>query len=78
MEKNICGDRIKIARSRKKMKQIDVAVGLEEHNIMLNQTAIGKIERSERYLHDYEVLALSTVLGVSVEWLLKGGDLKVD
>jgi transcriptional regulator with XRE-family HTH domain len=78
MEKNICGDRIKIARSRKKMKQIDVAVVLEEHKIYLNQTAIGKIERGERYIHDYEVLALSTVLDVSVEWLLKGGDLMIE
>jgi len=78
MEKNICGDRLKIARSRKKMKQIDVAVALEEYEIYLNQSAIGKIERSERYLHDYEVLALSAIFEVSVEWLLKGGDLKVD
>lgn len=75
--KNICGERIRIARLRKKMKQIDVTVALEDYKIVLNQTAIGKIERGERNIFDFELLAFSEILEVSVEWLLKGGDLKI-
>lgn len=77
MSKNICGDRIKIARLRKKMLQIDVTVALEEHDIMLNQTAIGKMERGVRNVYDYELLALSEILDVSLEWLIKGGNLSI-
>ena len=39
--KNICGPRIKIARTRKNMRQIDVSVALEEYEIMFNQTVVG-------------------------------------
>ena len=31
--KNICGERLRIARLRKKMKQIDVTVALEDYDI---------------------------------------------
>lgn len=78
MKKNICGDRIKIARSRKKIKQIDIAVALEEHKIYLNQTAVGKIERGERNIYDCEIRALSDILEVYTHWLIRGGDLKID
>lgn len=78
MKGNISGNRIKIARSRKKMKQIDLAIALEDYKIHLNQTAIGKMERGERSIYDYEILALSEILEVSTDWLLKGGDLKVE
>ena len=48
MSKNVCGVRIRIARARKNLKQIDLAVALEDYKINLNQTAIGKMERGER------------------------------
>jgi len=75
--KNICGPRIKIARSRKNMRQIDVSVALEDYEIVFNQTVIGKIERGERNVFDYELKAFSEILEVPVDWLLKGGNLKV-
>ncbi len=75
--KNICGERLRIARQRKKMKQIDVVVALEDYHITLNQTAIGKIERGERGILDYELFAFSEILEVSVDWLFKGGNLKI-
>jgi hypothetical protein len=59
------------------MKQIDVSVALEDYKIVLNQTAIGKIERGERNIFNFELPAFSEILEVSVEWLLKGGDLKI-
>jgi hypothetical protein len=36
------------------------------------------MERGERNIYDYEILALSEVLDVSTDWLLRGGDLKVE
>ncbi len=77
MLKNICGDRIKIARIRKEMKQIDLSVALEDFKISLNQSAIGKMERGERNIYDYELKALAEILEISLDWLLYGGNLKV-
>jgi len=65
--KNICGERLRIARLRKKMQQIDVTVTLEDYDITLNQTAIGKIERGERNIFDFELLAFLKFLEVAVE-----------
>jgi transcriptional regulator with XRE-family HTH domain len=77
MDKNQFGERLKIARVRKGMRQIDVAVALEDHGVTLNQTAIGKIERGERSLYVHELAAFIEVLEVSAEWVLKGGELKI-
>jgi hypothetical protein len=35
----------------------------------LDQTAVSRIERQERYLMDYEVAAIAKCLKVSVAWL---------
>jgi hypothetical protein len=37
--------------------------------IVLDQTAISRIERQERYWMDYEVAAIAKCLKVSVAWL---------
>lgn len=75
-EKNICGERIRLARHKLKMSQMDVSAALElDHNIKLDGSTVGKIERGERGVYDYELLAFSEILDVSVGWLLKGGEL---
>ena len=52
------------------------SVSLElDHNIKLDGSTVGKIERGERGIYDYELLAFSGILDVSVGWLLKGGEL---
>ena len=55
----------------------DVSVELEEYGIDINQSAIGKIERGERNLYVQELAALAEILDVSVEWILKGGELNI-
>ncbi|MBC8462313.1 MAG: helix-turn-helix domain-containing protein [Deltaproteobacteria bacterium] len=76
--KNICGERVRLARVKLKMTQMDVSAALEvDHNIRIDGSTIGKIERFDRGVYDYELLALSEVLDVSVEWLLKGGKLHI-
>ena len=77
MNKKQLGERLKIARSRKNLRQVDVSVELEEYGIDINQSAIGKIERGERNLYVQELAALAEILDVSVEWILKGGELNI-
>lgn len=77
MEKKQYGERLKIARIRKNLRQVDVAVALEEYGFELNQSAIGKIERGERGLYVHELAAFVEILDISPEWVLKGGELEI-
>lgn len=77
MDKKQYGERLKIARIRKNLRQVDVAVALEEYGVELNQSAIGKIERGERGLYVHELAAFVEVLEVSPDWVLEGGELKI-
>lgn len=77
MDYNQLGERLRIARQRKNMSQIDVAVALEEFGIQLNQTAIGKIERGERNVYLHQFIALLEVLDISYEWAINGGDINI-
>lgn len=77
MANNQYGERIRFARQRKNMRQIDAATALEEYGIEINQSAIGKIERGERNVNVQELATMAEVLEVSVEWFVKGGELKI-
>lgn len=77
MDKNLYGDRIRIARLRNNLRQINLSTALEEYGIENNQSAIGKIERGERNLNVQELAAIAEILDVSVEWIVKGGELKI-
>ena len=78
MKKDQFGKRIKIARLRKNLRQIDVATALLDYEIAINQSTLGKIERGERNLLVYELVALAEILDISTEWIIKGGDLDID
>ena len=69
--RNIIGRRIREARLNGKppISQDDVAGRLAAKGIILDQTAISRIERQDRYLMDYEVAAIAKCLKVSVAWL---------
>lgn len=77
MDKKQIGERLRIARVRKSMRQVDVAVALQDYGVDLNQTAIGKIERGDRSLHVHELAAFTEVLDVSADWVIKGSDLAI-
>ena len=70
--KNIIGDRVRLARNKAipKITQNDLLARLEVRGIMLEKTAISKIEAKTRPVTDIELVALSDALGVSVLWLL--------
>lgn len=77
MDKKQIGERLRVARVRKSMRQIDVAVALEDYGLELNQTAIGKIERGDRRLYVHELAAFTEVLEVSADWVIRGGELNI-
>ncbi len=69
--RNIIGRRIREARlkGRPPISQDDLAGRLAAKGIVLDQTAISRIEQQDRYLMDYEVAAIAKCLKVSVAWL---------
>lgn len=77
LDRKQLGERLRIARQRKGMSQLDLSLALEEQDIKLNQTAIGKIERGERNMYVHQLVAFADILEVSVNWMLEGGDITI-
>ena len=73
-QKNIVGERIKQVRMSNKLSQGDLAAKLQIENVILEQKSISRIEKGDRFVADYELLVLSKVLNVTVEWLLTGNE----
>ncbi len=73
-ERNVVGGRIKAARLRcvPVVSQEDLAGKLAARGIVLDRSAISRIENHSRYLMDYEVKAIAKALKVSVGWLFGG------
>jgi transcriptional regulator with XRE-family HTH domain len=70
--KNIVGRRVAEARrSCKPVLTQDALSGrLARLGVQLDRAAIAKIESNRRFVLDYELKALASVLGVEVNWLL--------
>ena len=72
---NISGRRIKQAREHLGWDQNELAAALQvEFEINLDQSDISEIERQVRGVKDFELDAVSRLLGVSPEWLLRGDE----
>lgn len=73
--RNILGDRVREARMRFKpaLSQDDLAGRLAKQGIVLDRSAISRIEGRARYVMDYEIKALAKSLKVSVAWLFGEG-----
>ena len=70
---NISGRRIKQARERMGWDQNELAAALQvDFQIKLDQSDISEIERQVRGVKDFELDAISRLLEVSPEWLLRG------
>lgn len=69
--KNIIGDRVRLARIAMKpsVSQEDLSGKLARVGIQITQTSLSKLENRQRYVMDYEALALAKVLKVDVAWL---------
>lgn len=69
-DRNIAGARVEQRRKLIGMKQKDLLTQLQVRGVDLNASGLSKLEGQIRSINDYELLALSEVLGVSVNWLL--------
>lgn len=70
--KNIVGARIRIARycGHRRISQHELCLLVSRLGLRLDRSVISKIENGYRQVHDFELLAISRVLEVDVEWLL--------
>ena len=69
--KNVIGARVRKAREAMKpsVSQEDLAGKLARRGVQITQTSLSKLENRARYVMDYELIALSDALGVSVAYL---------
>ena len=73
-KKNICGDRIREARQKRRMSQSDLAAKMQLAGIVIERDSISRIEIGTRFVPDYELPIYAEVLQVSVAWLLNMED----
>ena len=69
-KKNICGKRVKEARRRLRLSQIDLAAKLQLAGVIIERDSVSRIEIGTRFVTDYEIVVLSQCLNVSPTWLL--------
>ena len=69
-DRNIVGARVEQRRKAIGMKQKELLTQLQIRGIDLNASALSKLEGQLRSVLDFELIAISDVLGVSVNWLL--------
>ncbi len=73
MDANICGKRVKQARIKIEMDQVELAAALSvDCGLEIMQPSISDIERGTRRVSDIELIALAKVLQVTTDWLLFG------
>ena len=68
--KNISGQQIRKARVLKNLTQSDLAAQLQISGITIERDSISRMENGTRFVTDYELMILSQILNVSVDWLL--------
>lgn len=73
-KKNLCGDRIRIERLKKRMTQMELAAKIQLQGITLERDSISRIEIGTRFVTDYELKLFAKVLNVTVDDLLEEDD----
>jgi transcriptional regulator with XRE-family HTH domain len=70
---NLCGKRIKLARVERGMNQLELATALSEDcGLRVDQNSVSHMETGDRFVKDYELIALAEVLDKHPMWLLYG------
>ena len=75
-EQNLNRCRVEAARKSQGMKQKELLAQLQVRGVDLNASGLSKLEGQIRFVTDFELLALSDILNVSVSWLLTGEEKK--
>lgn len=67
------GKRVREARLKcsPPVSQEDLAGRLAANGVLLDRSAISRIENESRYVMDYEAMALAQSLKVSIAWLFE-------
>ena len=70
---NVCGRRIKLARVERGFNQLELATALsEDHKLRIDQNSVSMMEKGDRFIKDFELIALANVLDKHPMWLLFG------
>lgn len=69
-KKNICGDRVRLARLQQRLTQEDLAAKLQIEGVIMERDSVSRIEIGTRFVTDYELMILAKVLDVSMQWLV--------
>ena len=69
-DRNLVGARVETARKKKGMKQKELLAQLQVRGVDMNASGLSKLEGQIRYVTDVELVALSDILEVSVNYLL--------
>ena len=69
-KKNVSGDRIREARLKRWLTQEDLAAKLQIEGVIMERDSVSRMEIGTRFVTDYELMVLSKVLGVSMQWLV--------
>ncbi len=69
-ERNVIGSRVKISRLNHNLAQEELSAKLETFAVYIDRASISKLEQKKRIVTDIELLAISKILNVSVNWLL--------
>ena len=72
--KNLCGDRVRIERFKKRRTPRDLAAKIQLQGITLERDSISRIEIGTRFVTDYELKLFAKVLNVTVDDLLEEDD----
>ena len=67
---NICGEQIRRFRRERKLSQGELAARLQLQEVQLDQKAVSRVEKGERFVSDFELVAFSRALRVQLEELL--------
>jgi len=68
------GSRIKTARKESHMSQMELAARLQVMGIVIDRSAIAKVETGRRPVSDIEAAAIARILSVHIEWLFAESD----
>ena len=69
-DRNLIGVRVEEIRKKKGMKQKELLAQLQVRGVDMNSSGLSKLEGQIRYVTDFELVALSQILEVSVDYLL--------
>ena len=68
--RNMIGARVEQARKQQGIKQKELLAQLQVNGVDMNSSGLSKLEGQLRLVTDFELVALSNILNVSIEWLL--------